>query len=35
MYNMYMSPQARMAQMKAAGINPAAAAQGVSGSSAP
>lgn len=32
---MYMSPQARMAQMKAAGINPAAAAQGVSGSSAP
>lgn len=34
-YNMYMSPSARMAQMKAAGINPNAAAQGISGSSAP
>lgn len=34
-FNQYMSPQARMAQMKAAGINPAAAAQGISGSSAP
>lgn len=34
-YNDYMSPQARMAQMRAAGINPNAAAQGISGSSAP
>ena len=34
-YNKYMSPAARMAQMKAAGINPNAAAQGISGSSAP
>lgn len=34
-YNEYMSPQARMAQMKAAGINPNAAAEGISGSSAP
>ena len=34
-FNEYMSPQARMAQMKAAGINPNAAAQGISGSSAP
>lgn len=34
-YNKYMSPAARMAQMRAAGINPNAAAQGISGSSAP
>lgn len=34
-YSKYMSPQARMAQMRAAGINPNAAAQGISGSSAP
>lgn len=34
-FNNYMSPQARMAQMRAAGINPNAAAQGISGSSAP
>lgn len=34
-YEEYMSPQARMAQMKAAGINPNAAAQGISGASAP
>lgn len=34
-YNEYMSPQARMAQMAAAGINPNAAAQGISGSAAP
>lgn len=34
-YNDYMSPQARMSQMVAAGINPNAAAQGISGSSAP
>lgn len=33
-YNEYMSPAARMAQMRAAGINPNAAAQGISGSSA-
>lgn len=31
----YMSPKARMRQMKEAGINPAAAAQGISGSNAP
>lgn len=34
-YNKYMSPAARMAQMRAAGINPNAAAQGISGASAP
>lgn len=34
-FNDYMSPAARMAQMRAAGINPNAAAQGISGSSAP
>lgn len=34
-YNDYMSPQARMAQMRAAGINPNAAAQGIAGASAP
>lgn len=34
-YNDYMSPAARMAQMRAAGINPNAAAQGISGSAAP
>lgn len=34
-YDKYMSPQARMEQMRAAGINPNAAAQGISGSSAP
>lgn len=34
-YNNYMSPQARMSQMTEAGINPSAAAQGISGSSAP
>lgn len=34
-YNDYMSPQARMAQMKAAGINPNAAAEGISGAAAP
>lgn len=34
-FNQYMSPAARMAQMKAAGINPAAAAQGISGAPAP
>lgn len=34
-FNDYMSPQARMAQMRAAGINPNAAAQGISGASAP
>lgn len=32
MYEDYMSPQARMSQMTQAGINPAAAAQGISGS---
>ena len=31
-YNRYSSPLARMAQMASAGINPAAAAQGISGS---
>jgi len=35
MFEDYMSPQARMAQMRAAGINPNAASQGISGSSAP
>ena len=35
MYNAYMSPMARMAQMRAAGINTNAAAQGISGASAP
>lgn len=35
MYNAYMSPMARMAQMRAAGINTNAAAQGISGSSSP
>ena len=35
MYNAYSSPMARMAQMRAAGINTNAAAQGISGSSAP
>ena len=35
MYNAYMSPMARMNQMRAAGINTNAAAQGISGSSAP
>ncbi len=35
MFEDYMSPQARMAQMRAAGINPNAVAQGISGSSAP
>lgn len=35
MYNAYMSPMARMGQMRAAGINTNAAAQGISGSSAP
>lgn len=34
-YNQYQSPQARMRQMMEAGINPAAAAQGISGSAAP
>lgn len=34
-FEQYMSPQARMAQMRAAGINPNAAAQGISGASAP
>lgn len=34
-YNKYMSPSAQMSQMMAAGINPAAAAQGISGSPAP
>lgn len=34
-YNQYQSPEARMAQMKAAGINPNAAAQGISGAGAP
>lgn len=34
-YNEYMSPAARMAQMRAAGINPNAAAQGISGAAAP
>lgn len=34
-YNEYMSPAARMAQMRAAGINPNAAAEGISGASAP
>lgn len=34
-YARYMSPTARMAQMKAAGINPNAAAQGIAGSNAP
>lgn len=34
-YGEYMSPEARMAQMRAAGINPNAAAQGISGSAAP
>ena len=34
-YEEYMSPQARMRDMMAAGINPNAAAQGISGSSAP
>lgn len=34
-YNEYQSPEARMAQMKAAGINPNAAAQGISGAAAP
>lgn len=34
-YNKYMSPAARMAQMRAAGINPNAAAQGISGAAAP
>ena len=34
-YNRYMSPQARMAQMKAAGINPNAAAQGIAGAASP
>lgn len=34
-YDKYMSPQARMQQMTAAGINPNAAAQGISGSAAP
>lgn len=34
-YNKYMSPAARMAQMRAAGINPNAAAQGISGAPAP
>lgn len=34
-YNKYQSPQARMAQMRAAGINPNAAAQGISGAAAP
>lgn len=33
-YNNYMSPQARMRDMTQAGINPSAAAQGISGSSA-
>ena len=33
MYNDYMSPKAQMAQMRAAGINPAAAAQGIAGGS--
>ena len=33
MYNQYMSPKAQMAQMRAAGINPAAAAQGIAGGS--
>ncbi len=32
-YNKYMSPAAKMAQMRAAGINPNAAAQGISGGS--
>ncbi len=35
LYNAYMSPMARMSQMRAAGINTNAAAQGISGSSAP
>lgn len=35
MYEQYMSPQARMAAMKAAGINSNAAAQGISEASAP
>lgn len=34
-YNKYQSPQARMRQMMEAGINPNAAAQGVSGAAAP
>lgn len=34
-FNDYMSPTARMSQMRAAGINPAAAAQGISGAPAP
>lgn len=34
-YNKYMSPAARMAQMRAAGINSNAAAEGIAGSSAP
>ncbi len=34
-YNDYMSPAARMRQMVAAGINPNAAAEGISGASAP
>ena len=33
MYNQYMSPKAQMAQMRAAGINPAASAQGIAGGS--
>lgn len=34
-FNQYMSPAARMQQMRDAGINPNAAAQGISGASAP
>lgn len=34
-YNQYMSPAARMEQMREAGINPNLAAQGISGASAP
>lgn len=34
-FDEYMSPEARMSQMRAAGINPAAAAQGISGAPAP
>lgn len=34
-FSRYMSPASRMAQMRAAGLNPNAAAQGVTGSSAP
>lgn len=35
MYQQYQSPQARMQQMVAAGINPNTAAQGIAGSAAP